>query len=110
MAIAIQLGQLLQQLISNALRFRSSSAPQIHISAEENDGEVVVSVRDNGSGIEPRFHQQVFVVFKRLHNRGISGNGIGLALCRRIVEGHGGRIWVESDGQVRSHLPIFLPR
>jgi light-regulated signal transduction histidine kinase (bacteriophytochrome) len=107
---ANQLGQLLQQLISNALRFRSSSAPQIHISAEENDGEVVVSVRDNGSGIEPRFHQQVFVVFKRLHNRGISGNGIGLALCRRIVEGHGGRIWVESDGQSGATFRFSLPR
>ncbi len=107
---ASQLGQLLQQLISNAIRFRSSTPLQIHISAEENDGEVVVSVRDNGSGIEPRFHEQVFVVFKRLHSRGVSGNGIGLALCRRIVEGHGGRIWVESDGQSGSILRFSLPR
>jgi len=106
----IQLGQLLQQIIANALKFRSQSVPQVHISADEEEGEVIVSVRDNGPGIEPRFHQQVFVVFKRLHGRDIPGNGIGLALCRRIVEGHGGRIWVDSDGQSGSTFRFSLPR
>jgi len=106
----IQLGQLLQQLIANALKFRSQSSPRVHVAADEKEGEVVVSVRDNGPGIEPRFHQQVFVVFKRLHGRDIPGNGLGLALCRRIVEGHGGRIWVESDGLSGSTFRFSLPR
>jgi light-regulated signal transduction histidine kinase (bacteriophytochrome) len=106
----IQLGLLLQHLIANALKFRSRSVPRVHISAEEEEGEVVVSVRDNGPGIEPRFHQQVFAAFKRLHGREIPGNGLGLALCRRIVQGHGGRIWVESDGQSGSAFRFRLPR
>ncbi len=106
----IQVGLLLHHLIGNALKFRSPSLPRIHISAAEEEGEVVVSVRDNGPGIEPRFHQQVFAVFKRLHGRDIPGNGVGLALCRRIVQGHGGRIWVESDGQSGSTFRFCLPR
>jgi light-regulated signal transduction histidine kinase (bacteriophytochrome) len=106
----IQVGQLLQHLVANALKFRSQAPPQIHISAGEDDGQVVVCVRDNGLGIEPRFQEQVFAVFKRLHGRDIPGNGIGLALCRRIVEGHGGRIWIESDGQSGSAVFFSLPR
>ncbi len=106
----IQVVLLLQHLVANALKFRSKSEPRIHISADEEDGEVVVSVRDNGPGIEPRFHQQVFGVFKRLHGRDVPGNGLGLALCRRIVQGHGGRIWVESDGQSGSTFRFRLPR
>ncbi len=106
----LQVGLLLQHLIANALKFRSRSAPCVHVSAEEAEGEVVVSVRDNGPGIEPRFHQQVFAAFKRLHGRDIPGNGLGLALCRRIVQGHGGRIWVESDGQSGSTFRFRMPR
>lgn len=106
----IQLNQLFQQLLTNALKFRSHEPPRIHISAEEDDGEVVVSIRDNGPGIEPRFHQQVFVVFKRLHGRDIPGNGIGLAVCGKIVQGHGGRIWLESDGKSGSTFRVSLPR
>jgi light-regulated signal transduction histidine kinase (bacteriophytochrome) len=106
----IQLSQLIQQLIGNALKFRSQLPALVHLSVEEEDGEVVVSVRDNGPGIEPRFHEQVFVMFKRLHGRDIAGNGIGLALCRRIAQGHGGRIWVESDGQSGSTFRFSLPR
>jgi light-regulated signal transduction histidine kinase (bacteriophytochrome) len=106
----IQVGLLLQHLIANALKFRSSLPPLIHISAEEEEGDVVVSIRDNGPGIEPRFHQQVFTVFKRLHGREIPGNGLGLALCRRIVLGHGGRIWVDSDGKSGSTFRFKLPR
>jgi light-regulated signal transduction histidine kinase (bacteriophytochrome) len=106
----VQLSQLLQHLIVNALTFRSLAVPQLHISADEHEGEVIVSVRDNGPGIDQRFHQQVFVVFKRLHGRDIPGNGIGLALCRRIAMGHGGRIWVESDGKSGSTFRVSLPR
>ncbi len=106
----IQVGLLLQHLIANALKFRSQSVPCVHISAEEEEGEVVISVRDNGPGVEPRFHQQVFAAFKRLHGRDIPGNGLGLALCRRIVQGHGGRIWVESDGHSGSTFRFRLPR
>ena len=106
----IQVGQLLQHLVGNALKFRSEAPPKVHISAGEGDGEVVVCVRDNGLGIDPRFHQQVFAVFKRLHGRDVPGNGIGLALCRRIVQGHGGRIWIESDGKSGSAFHFSLPR
>lgn len=106
----IQLSLLLQHLVANGLKFRSQSVPRVHIFANETEGEVVVSVRDNGPGIDARFHQQIFGAFKRLHGRDIPGNGLGLALCRRIVQGHGGRIWVESDGGSGSTFRFSLPR
>jgi len=92
-----QLSQLFRQLIANAITFRGTEAPCIHISAAEQDESVLFSVRDNGIGIEPRFHEQIFGVFKRLHGREYPGSGIGLAICKRIVEQHGGKIWVESE-------------
>lgn len=91
--------QLLQNLLSNALKYRSADPPEIEIQAEEGDDSYTISVRDNGIGIEPRFHEQIFGVFKRLHGREVPGTGIGLALSRKIVEGHDGRIWVESGAQ-----------
>jgi len=89
--------QLLQNLIGNALKYRSADPPHIHLSARHVGNEWIVSVKDNGLGIEPRFHQHIFTVFKRLHGREYPGTGIGLATCHRIVERHGGRIWVESE-------------
>jgi light-regulated signal transduction histidine kinase (bacteriophytochrome) len=91
-----QLNQLFRQLIANAITFRGPQSPRVHISAIESDGGVQFSVRDNGLGIDPRYHDQIFGVFKRLQSRDFPGTGIGLAICKRIVEQRGGRIWVES--------------
>jgi signal transduction histidine kinase len=90
------LGDLFQNLLSNALKFRSEEPPEIRVEAERGDGEWGFSVTDNGQGIGPRHAARVFEMFQRLADRGTPGTGIGLAICRRIVERHGGRIWVEA--------------
>jgi light-regulated signal transduction histidine kinase (bacteriophytochrome) len=91
------LQQMFQNLISNALKYRKDDPPQIHISAVQVDAAWRFSVRDNGIGIEPQYKEKIFGVFKRLHrDRKYSGTGIGLAICQRVVERYGGRIWVES--------------
>jgi light-regulated signal transduction histidine kinase (bacteriophytochrome) len=93
-----QLSLLFQNLIGNALKFRGSEPPHIHISARREANTWVISVRDNGIGIEPQYYERIFVIFQRLHTRKeYPGTGMGLALCKRIVERHGGRIWVESE-------------
>lgn len=92
-----QLGQLLQNLIGNALKFRGETAPEVRVSAEAVDGAWSFAVSDNGIGIEPEYAEQIFEIFQRLHGRGsYDGTGIGLAVCRKIVQRHGGRIWVDS--------------
>lgn len=91
--------QLFQNLIGNALKYRQpGTAPWVRISATEQENEWVVCVKDNGQGIAPQFQQQIFGVFKRLHGKDIPGTGIGLAICHRVAERAGGRIWVESEG------------
>ncbi len=92
-----QLTQLFRQLISNSIVFRGSEPPKIHVSAIDMDNEIQFSIRDNGIGIDPRYHEQIFGVFKRLHGREFPGTGIGLAISKRIVEQRGGKIWVESQ-------------
>ena len=102
--------QLLQNLVSNAIKYRGQSAPVIHISAEQRDGEWFFAVTDNGRGIAAEYHEQVFGVFKRLHGREIAGTGIGLAICQRVVERRGGRIWVESEAGHGAKFCFTLPR
>jgi chemotaxis family two-component system sensor kinase Cph1 len=93
-----QLMQVFQNLVGNAIRFRADTPPVIHVGAQRRDGEWLFSVSDNGIGIEPQYHDRIFIIFQRLHPRDeYPGTGIGLALCKRIVERHGGRIWVESE-------------
>lgn len=92
-----QLSQLFQNLLSNSIKFQGDEAPRIHIKAEQKNGEYLFSVRDNGIGIDPEYHEKIFVIFQRLHKKdAYSGNGIGLSICEQIVKRHGGQIWLES--------------
>lgn len=90
--------QVFQNLIGNAIKYRASAPPQIRIDAERKGLDWIVSAQDNGIGIDPEYHKQIFGVFKRLHSQQIPGTGIGLAICQRVVERHGGQIWVQSAG------------
>lgn len=101
---------LLQNLVGNAIKYRSESPPAIHIWAESSDEDWLFSVKDNGIGIAPQYHDRIFGIFKRLHGKEIPGTGIGLAICHRIVQGHGGRIWVESQPGSGSVFRFTLPK
>lgn len=93
-----QLGQLFQNLVSNAIKFHGAEPPRVHVSAERRNHEWLFSVRDNGIGVDPQYADRIFVIFQRLHDREeYPGTGIGLALCKKIVERHGGHIWVKSQ-------------
>jgi light-regulated signal transduction histidine kinase (bacteriophytochrome) len=112
---ANQLAQLLQNLIGNATKFVADGPPRVHVSAEREGQEWHFRVSDNGIGIDPAHLDRIFNVFQRLHGRGeYPGSGIGLAICKRIVERHGGRIWVESEpGQGSTFnftIPVSRPR
>ena len=105
-----QLGQLLQNLIGNAIKFCENPPPRIHVSAQKGENEWIFSVCDNGIGIEPDQRDRIFVIFQRLHSRAeYPGTGIGLALCKKIVERHGGQIWVQSQPGQGSVFHFTIP-
>ncbi|MEW6714480.1 MAG: ATP-binding protein [Nitrospirota bacterium] len=108
-ADASQLLQVFQNLISNAIKFRGKDAPLIHISAEQKGNEWVFSVKDNGVGIGAEYKEKVFDMFRRLHGREYPGVGIGLSLCRRIIERHKGRIWLESEAGQGTTFYFTIP-
>ena len=105
-----QLVQLMQNLISNGFAYRSDKPPHIDISAKRSGKGWIFSVRDNGIGIDPKHYEQIFEIFKRLHNqKEHPGTGIGLAVCRRVVNRHGGKIWVESEPGHGSTFHFTIP-
>jgi len=105
-----QLVQLIQNLVGNGLTYHGDKPPHIHISAERSGKEWIFSVRDNGIGIAPKYYEQIFEIFKRLHDqKDYPGTGIGLAVCRRVVNRHGGKIWVMSEQGQGSTFHFTIP-
>ncbi len=110
MADAAQLTQVFQNLIANAIKFRAAERPLIRIYAEKKDGDWMITVSDNGIGVPADHWQDIFVIFRRLHTREeYAGNGIGLSICRKIIERHGGRIWIEAQPTPGSCFKFTLP-
>jgi light-regulated signal transduction histidine kinase (bacteriophytochrome) len=106
----MQFLQLFQNLIGNALKYRKpDEPPHIHVAAEREGADWVFSVRDNGIGFDPEYADKVFGVFKRLHGREYPGTGIGLSICKKIVERTGGRIWAESKPNEGSTFYFTIP-
>jgi light-regulated signal transduction histidine kinase (bacteriophytochrome) len=106
-----QLTQVFQNLIGNAIKYRGTGVPRVHVSARTEDPkEQIFSVRDNGMGIDPKYFDRIFGLFQRLHGRGeFAGTGIGLSICKKILERLGGRIWVESQLDQGSTFHFALP-
>ena len=110
MSDSTQLAQVFQNLISNAIKFRSEKTPKIYISAKEDGNQWLFSVTDNGIGIDSKHSERIFEVFKRLQKRKkYPGTGIGLSICKKIVERHGGHVWVESEPGKGSIFYFTLP-
>jgi len=105
----IQLSQVFQNLIGNAIKYKSSEPPKISITAVEGAEEWTICVADNGIGVDPQYSERIFGIFKRLHGRELPGTGMGLAICKRIIERHNGRIWVEPRAGGGSKFCFTLP-
>ncbi|HRV93100.1 MAG TPA: ATP-binding protein [Anaerolineae bacterium] len=106
----LQLVQLFKQLIDNAIKFRGDAYPKIHINIEQKSDSWLFSIHDNGIGIDPRQADRIFVLFQTLHQKGkFPGTGAGLAICRKIVERHGGCIWLDTDVTTGSKIVFTLP-
>jgi light-regulated signal transduction histidine kinase (bacteriophytochrome) len=103
------LARVLHHLIRNAIEYCGTTSPRVHISSKRVDLEWVFSVEDNGSGIDPAFQDRIFEVFRRLHGKEYPGNGLGLAFCRKAIESHGGRMWLESTPGAGSTFYFTLP-
>lgn len=98
MGDAVQLLQVFQNLIGNAIKFNNSNMPKIHIGAKQDGNKYIFCIEDNGIGIAPENHEKIFLIFQRLHSKKeYAGTGVGLAICKKIVDRHGGRLWVESE-------------
>jgi light-regulated signal transduction histidine kinase (bacteriophytochrome) len=105
------MAQLFQNLISNAIKFRGVKSPHISISARSGDDKWFFSVRDNGIGITPEYYNRIFGIFQRLHTKDeYPGSGIGLAICKKIIEQHNGRIWVESQPGKGTTFYFTIPK
>jgi light-regulated signal transduction histidine kinase (bacteriophytochrome) len=104
------LTKVLHHLIRNAIEYCDTPSPRVHISSRRVNLDRVFSVQDNGPGIDPAFHGRIFGVFKRLHGKEYPGNGLGLAFCKKAIEGHGGRMWLESTPGAGSTFYFALPQ
>jgi len=105
-----QMGRLVFELLDNSIKFNASKMPEIKITSTSHNNQWIFRISDKGIGIHPQHHEKVFQVFRRLHKRkDYSGNGIGLALCKRIIQKHDGKIWIESEGNIGSDFCFSLP-
>ena len=107
----VRIAQLFQNLIGNGLKFHENKRPEVHVSVEDRGEDWVFSFRDNGIGIDPKYSERIFVIFERLHGKGeYKGTGIGLAVCKKIVERHGGNIWVDSVPGEGATFSFTMPK